>query len=266
MPRSKNPDYEGPRRLRRTERKAVAKAKEEMGAPEKKGLAKRTLRAHAKNPPARRKCKGLNAMGAPCKSPPLKKGTEIEGVTVSGDYCLCHDPSIPEGSWRRFWQEKGSKAGSQALRSRPRALRPFDIMADAIEKAPGIMFRAHLRTLGYELDPDTLELVPLPGGGAKIVGFSREGYARVSKHDDLNAMRQAEKDLADRLYGKPRQAVDVGAGGSGMVGIVIPQTAERARVVLDVLQESGAIQLPNGNGNGNHAEESVVDADVIEEP
>lgn len=138
-------------------------------------------------------------------------------------------------------------------------------MTDAIEKAPSILFAAHLKTLGYEMDPDTLELVPLEKGGAKIVGFSREGYARVSKHDDLNAMRQAEKDLADRLYGKPRQAMDVGASGGGMVGIIIPQTAERARVVLDVLQESGAIQLPNGNGNGDHHEESIVDADIVEE-
>jgi len=207
-----------------------------------------------------RKCHGKNIYGEPCGAAPLRKGTEIEGIIVDGNWCLKHDPSVPDGAWNRFVQEPGSNA----LRNKPKVRRPLELLGEAIVKAPGLLMQPYLEALGLAWNEETEELVKV-GDGAKIVGFSREGYARVSKHKDLEAQQRAAERMLDRVFGKPRQAVDVGAGGNGMVGIVIPQTAERARVVLDVLQESGALQLPNGNGNGNHAEETITDADIVEE-
>jgi hypothetical protein len=113
-------------------------------------------------------------------------------------------------------------------------------MSQAMAEAPGLFMRPHLEALGVEWDPDTGALVQKTEG-AKIVGFSREGVARVSKHKDLEAQQRASERLLDRLFGKPRQALELGSQGGGMAIVQIPRTPERARAVAKVLIESGAV-------------------------
>jgi hypothetical protein len=96
---------------------------------------------------------------------------------------------------------------------------------------------------------------------------------------DLGAQRQAEKELLDRLFGKPKTAVDIG-GGDGVAIIQIPKTAERAQIVAQYLMESGAVsgalmpgesagpvpEAANGNGNGDgSAEAEITDAEVVDD-
>lgn len=123
-------------------------------------------------------------------------------------------------------------------------------MAHAMSLAPALFFEAHLKSAGLVWDPDTGTVRKRKNGGAKIVGFSREGVARVSKHDDLEAQRRATNDLWDRMFGKARQSMELAGGGSGMAMITIPQTADRAKAVSKVLIESGAFNLQISTDDG----------------
>lgn len=203
--------------------------------------------------PKGRKCHGLNLAGEPCGASPLSPGKEVEGTVVTGEWCLAHDPDVPEGSWKRFVQDPGTKA----LKSKGKIRRPLEIFGAAVDLAPALLFEAHLDSLGLVWDPDTgtLHRNPDPelAKGARIVGFSREGVARVSKHKDLGAQRQAEKELMDRVFGKPRQALEVAGGTGGMAVVQIPQTTERAHNVAKILVETGAVRV-EVNGDDELAE------------
>lgn len=110
-----------------------------------------------------------------------------------------------------------------------------------------------MRVLGYTMDPETGELSLDPNGGAKIVGFSREGVARVSKHDNLELQMRAARDLADRFYGKPRTANDLAGQNVNAVVINMPSDPEHYNHVARVLIETGAVprEVETGNGNGD---------------
>lgn len=183
-----------------------------------------------------RKCGGLNVFGEPCGAPPLKKGTVVDGVEASGDFCLRHDGDLPETAWKRFTQE-----GNRVAAEKRRQPRPLELLAETINKSPHVVFDPFFRTLGYEWDDEELALVPSDKGGAKIVGFSREGVARLSKHDDLAAMREAAKELQNRLWGKPRLAMEL-AGGGAAAAVVVPNNPERNNAVAKVLVECGAVE------------------------
>ncbi|MCA1837475.1 MAG: hypothetical protein LC674_01435, partial [Actinobacteria bacterium] len=185
--------------------------------------------------------------GEPCGASPLKPGTLIEGVEVAGDFCMKHDPDVPDGAWKRFVQDP-----ALAVRRSQKIPTPFELMAQAMAKAPGLIFRPHLEALGLQWDAETDEFVKV-GDGARVIGFSREGYARVSKHKDLDLQMRAAERLKDRIYGKPRQALDV-AGGLAHVQVAVPKTLDRAKIVAKVLQDAGAIA-----GQGPAADAESID-------
>lgn len=118
------------------------------------------------------------------------------------------------------------------------------MLAQAFAKAPGLLVKPQLEALGFEWDEKTGALVDLDDG-ATHVGFSREGVARKSKIADHAMRMKAANDLVDRIFGKPRQAVELGAEGSGMAVAIVPKDAGRYRAVAKVLLEAGAI--PGGN-------------------
>lgn len=214
---------------------------------EKKQAARRKRRTNADGTP--RRCGGKNLYGEPCGAMPLRKGTLIEGDPASGDYCLRHDPSLPGDAWKRLFQEKGS----QTAAARPRQPAPFDQMAQAVAEAPALLMRPYLDTLGLDWDSDTGELKPRirkdgsEDPGARIVGFSREGVARISKHKNLDAHMRAAKELADRLYGKPRQSMELAGSTSGATVVHVPMDAERAGKVSRILVECGAVAEPESS-------------------
>jgi hypothetical protein len=119
----------------------------------------------------------------------------------------------------------------------------MEMLAQAISEAPDILFRPYFESLGYEWDKETGQLRPLEGDaalGEVHVGFSREGVARRSKVKNLAGQRLAARELTERLFGKPRQAMEL-ASSSGAGGITMPVNIERAQIVSHVLKEAGAI-------------------------
>jgi hypothetical protein len=46
----------------------------------------------------KRTCRGITTRGKPCGANPLKPGTVIEGVTVSGRWCRQHDEDLPDSA------------------------------------------------------------------------------------------------------------------------------------------------------------------------
>jgi hypothetical protein len=72
-----------------------------------------------------RACNGTNKIREPCSANPLKPGTVIEGVSVSGDYCRQHDPNLPESA---------RMGGAQPGAGRPRKPRAVDVLRERIEQ------------------------------------------------------------------------------------------------------------------------------------
>jgi hypothetical protein len=46
----------------------------------------------------KRACLGSTKNGTRCGANPLKPGTAIDGITVSGNYCRAHDPNLPDSA------------------------------------------------------------------------------------------------------------------------------------------------------------------------
>ena len=138
-------------------------------------------------------CTATTRAGKPCKSPPIK-GT---------DRCLSHSPAKARESVG--FVARNGKAGRKPLP------RPTDVARELIEQHVLTVLAPHFRTLGYDitLQGDGLHLVERERGGAKVHA-TYEGSVYVSEHDDLGAMIAAAEKLLDRIYGKPRQDVNLG--------------------------------------------------------
>jgi hypothetical protein len=123
----------------------------------------------------------------------------------------------------------------------------MEALADAFSQAPALLFQPHFDALGLEWDPETESAVPKinprtgkRAKGATLVGFSREGVAKKSAFKDAALQVRVADSLADRLYGKAKVSMEVGANMG--VGVVkIPADLDRARQVADILAEVGAI-------------------------
>ena len=183
-------------------------------------------------------CHGTTKRGTLCNAKPLKAGTEIEGIKVSGKWCRSHDEDLPSsarfGSRERA-RENGMKGG------RPPLPKPTDIARRLIEQNELALQRPYWRTLGYDvvIGDDGLELVELPNGGAKMHGESKEGEIVASAFDDLGAQQEAAERLWNRVYGKPKQTQEITGSEGGPVEI-IPVTRQKAKTVGNLLDRVGA--------------------------
>lgn len=150
----------------------------------------------------RRQCTGTTKRGTPCQSPPLK----------GADTCLAHADEETRGSVRFGGSQEGS--------GRPPKARPTDVARRLVEENVAAVLRPHFRALGYDvaLTDGDLRLVELEGG-AKLYGTSKDGEVVVSGHDDLGAMIAAAEKLLDRIYGRPRQALEHTGDGGGPVEV-----------------------------------------------
>lgn len=136
-------------------------------------------------------CKGTTRAGKPCKSPPLK----------DSDFCLSHSDAKT--------RESVGFVADNGLQGRPRLPRPSDVARQLVEQDVRVTLAPYFRTLGYEIEDgeDGLTLVPIPGGGAKLYGESKDGEIKMTDYDDLGAMVNVSEKLQDRLYGKPTTTV-----------------------------------------------------------
>lgn len=173
----------------------------------------------------KRACKSTTKAGKPCKAAPLKER----------DYCAAHDPDQPAST--RFGAPEQARAAGH-LGGRPRMPRPSDLARDLVEQHVTVILRPYFRALGYDVTvgPDGLQLVH-EGGGAKLVhrGFRMgEGsFIEESDIDDLGAQMAAAERLLDRIYGKPRQAVEhTGAGG----GPIETSSLDTSKLTTDELR------------------------------
>ena len=154
----------------------------------------------------KRACNKLNEKGDACKANPLRPGTVIDGVTVTGKWCRQHDEDLPPSA------KLDRTRTPEQMGGRPRNLKPSDIKRKLMERYELAAQRPYWRTLGYDVvinGAGDCELVELPEGGAKLFGESKDGQIQVSGVDDLGAMIAAVEKLEDRVYGRPKQASEV---------------------------------------------------------
>lgn len=138
---------------------------------------------------AKRKCKGKTKAGKACRAVPLKKGTELEGVKVSGRWCRQHDEDLPDSA---------RIGGAQPGAGRPRNPRVVDVMRERVEAEIEAILKPYFDTLKE---------------ATEVAKY--EGVVYTSDVPDLRARVEAAEKLLDRVYGKPTQVAEISAPGGG---------------------------------------------------
>jgi hypothetical protein len=136
---------------------------------------------------AARKCLGSNAKGEPCGAPPL----------LSSDWCLAHDPSVPD--------EKRFGSAAQAAR------------AGASPKPRALKFR---EALIAKVEEEAEQLVErwLEAANATKTQFTGQGDDILAEQvPDYAARLKALVDLWDRAVGKPGQEIELSGPGGGPI-------------------------------------------------
>lgn len=221
----------------------VAPPKPERATKTRRQKERRAAKSAHKKP-----CPGTNLRGEPCKAYPLNRGTVVDDVEASGDFCLFHEPAFPPDSWKN-WKQKQNTTEITRNHALPRAI---DLLAHAVSQSPEILFASQMEALGKEWDADTGTFKDKirngkPDPGATHVGFSRDGDASRSRYKDFALQAKIENNLADRLFGKAKMSMDL-AGEGTLKMPEVPQTAERAYEVVNILAECKAIPPENTSG------------------
>jgi hypothetical protein len=158
-----------------------------------------------------RRCSGTTRKGTPCKSPPLRDAAT----------CLAHAGEETRGSMRF--------GGPQPGGGRPRVPRATDLQRQLVEQHARTVIRPYFRSIGLDIDEDGN--VTHLDRGAIHVGRDKEGGVHTSTVEDLSAQVAAAEALLNRVYGRPRQALEhTGAGGG-------PIAVDGARVDLRKLSD-----------------------------
>ena len=169
--------------------------------------------------PAKRRCKGTNKAGGPCKAPPL----------ADTDTCISHSP--------REVQESAGFGGSQPGAGHPRRPRPSEIAQQRVEAAIDQVLDPYFRALGIVGWEDNGTPILDTSAGAMEVGRSNTGSVFLTSIADLGARIAAAEKLQDRVYGKPKQATELtGRDGGAIAHTVAPDYADpKVREAADVL-------------------------------
>jgi hypothetical protein len=134
-----------------------------------------------------RRCTGTTRVGEQCRAAPLR----------DGDRCLAHADEQTRTSMD-FGQ--GPRPG------RPRVPRSTDLQRELVERHAVAVVRPYFRALGLDVADDGT-VTPLERG-AIVVGRDKEGGVHASSVEDLGAQIAAAEALLNRVYGRPRQALE----------------------------------------------------------
>jgi hypothetical protein len=150
--------------------------------------------------PSKRRCKAKTLKGKPCQANPLKKGTVIDGTTVSGNWCRQHDKDLPDSS---------RIGGAQPGAGRPPSPRAVDVLRERIEQE-----------IDQVLDP----LWDALGAEAGFtVGWGEHAFLEMLP--DHKTRIAAVRELLDRGYGRPKQATEITTPDGGALILVAPADA-----------------------------------------
>lgn len=180
----------------------------------------------------RRQCKGETKKGAPCGAPPLKPGTVIEGVTVSGKWCRQHDEDLPSSA------KIDRTRTPEQMGGRPPLPKPTDVARRLVEENVAAVLRPHFKALGLMLSDDGT--VTSLERGAIITGESKDGTVVPSVIEDLAAQIAAAEKLLDRIYGRPKQQTEISGPEGGPVEVV--PVRRQAADVVGLLTGTGAVR------------------------
>lgn len=133
----------------------------------------------------KRRCNGTTKKDTPCGANPLKPGTVIEGVTVTGDWCRQHDLDLPDSA------RIGGATPGAGRKPNPRAV---DVLRDRIEENIDRV----IQPLWDALEAEAGIALNIKGGGMEL--------AMIPDH--LTRLR-AVRELLDRGYGRPKQSSEV---------------------------------------------------------
>jgi hypothetical protein len=157
----------------------------------------------------KRRCKGTTKAGKRCGAAPLKPGTVIEGVNASGDFCRPHDPAIP--SVTQLTDEDRRRGGEGTRRARP-----DDILRERIEA---------------DLDRWLAPLEAALGEGKPIRTWDGKQHKIVYVGDPKLGMA-ALKLAFERVYGRPRQQVELTGADGGAVKTELELTDPKVQEAL----------------------------------
>lgn len=188
---------------------------------------------------AKRRCTAKTKKGKRCTRAPL----------IGEKVCIAHAP--------KELKEARGFGGPQPGSGPPPKPKPTEIAKRLVEENIATILAPHFRTLGYDIviDDTGPRIVKQDGGGAKLHGVSaKDGYVFVSDHDDLGAHIAAAEKLLDRVWGKPRQALEHAGSETGVpVAIVAavhaptgPDETAVARAAHDFLRIAGAAPVATG--------------------
>lgn len=170
-----------------------------------------------------------------------KAGKPCKAWALSGrDFCMAHADEATRAEMGFGGPVNGAKGGAAT-----RVPKPLEMARTLLEENAAVILRPHFRTLGYDVEvtgEGRLELSELEGGGAKVYGESKDGVINMSAYDDLAAMINAAEKLLDRIFGRPRQAMELTGDGGGPIETreLLPSDADFHSEVAAVLAEAEA--------------------------
>jgi hypothetical protein len=132
----------------------------------------------------KRTCEGTTKKGKPCGANPLKPGTVIGGVTVTGKWCRQHDLDLPDSA-----RIGGATPGA----GRPRKPREVDVIRESLEARAGMI--------------DEMLREAMLANRAVVVGNGPTAHMEMVP--DWPTRITAAREILDRSYGRSKQSSEV---------------------------------------------------------
>lgn len=183
-------------------------------------------------------CRGKTKAGKPCRASAWENG-----------YCIAHQEEKVKAA-------VGHASGTRAGGGRKDPLKVPVLAKQIVEANALAILYPYLRALGLVAKrhkaTGQVVFVPRPELRAKLYGTSKDGIVRMSSYEDLEAMMRAAERLMDRIYGKPKQALELAGSEDGnAVRVEVASNKDRAAEVAQILAMTGAVRSPSsGNGHG----------------
>jgi hypothetical protein len=169
---------------------------------------------------------------------------------------VCNRPTYEDTDACWGHQSKEAKAekgfgGAQQNSGRPKLKDPFDVAREAVRQHAELLIAPHFKALGFDIRIETTDDGPIlhldksEGGAAKLYGESKDGVIVPSDLEDIGAQIAAAEKILDRLFGKPRQALELSGNDNGPIEVVSVDRPEAEKGKLLGLV-AGAAQQSNG--------------------